>query len=126
MKKMANEAIQNKGDLTGIVKELSKKDYVFRVIYFSKSNENPFLESNRLVLTSNSVDKIFGKYLQEGKTYFEVILENKGKPHYLGLDSKNRTLKLKELHYKNNSEEYKELIDLFKENEWKIDLCDGK
>jgi|SRR3989344_7748954 len=123
---MANEATQNKGDLAGIVKELSGKDYAFRVVYFSKSAENIFLESNKHILTSNGVDKVFEKYLRSGNTYFEVILENKGKHHYLGLDSKNRTLKLKELHYKNNSEAYKELIALFKENEWKVDLYNSK
>ncbi len=116
-------------DLVELSKELVEKGYDFKKIYYSEAKDK-FLETTSSNFSFNNITEVFAKHIKMGHNNFEVILnsEYKGaeKYYFVSLDSANKKIKLKEQHYNPNKDSYKGLIDIFKENEWKVDISDGK
>jgi len=114
-------------ELTDIVNELIDKKYEFKALYCSRTNNNYFSESTNLNISSKNINKILPQYIEKGYKYFGIVLVSGfNKYYFISLDTENKKIKLPELHYENNQDIYKRLADIFKENEWKVDLSKSK
>lgn len=117
-------------EIADVINELIGKKYEFRAVYPSKIGNKHFSESTNSSFSLTNITDTFNKYISGGYNHFEVVLfsefDERDKYYFFGLDPENKTVKLKELHYNNNSENYKGLIKIFKENEWKVDFSKDK
>jgi|SRR3989344_1584989 len=112
-------------ELADVVNELIEKGYNFRNVYYSK-NDSKFSETTSSNFSLSNIHEVFAKHIKQGHNNFDVILnsEFKGaeKYYFACLDSANKKLELKKLHYENNLDSYKGLIDIFNENGWKVEI----
>ena len=116
-------------DLAGVINELVEKGYNFRNVYYSK-NDYKFSETTSSNLSLSNIREVFAKHIKQGHNIFEIILDSEFKGaevfYFFGLDTANKKLELKKLHYENNLDSYRGLIDIFKESGWIVDVSKSK
>ena len=116
-------------DLAGVINELVEKGYNFRNVYYSR-NASKFSETTSSNFSLSNIHEVFARYMKKGHNNFEVILDSEykcaEKYYFVGMDTANKKLELKKLHYENNLDSYKGLIDIFKENGWKVEVKGDK